>query len=229
LLLASDEVSRAAQKIARAAGDYEAAIREFGQFVGRVIDYPAQHAGGLFGDAFYYARVELATRMIRHFDRLVSEQNVTNQRKVSFRIAYPILHAASVEDDEGIQHIFAQLLANAVNADSGVDVQKAFVEAVRMMSPLEAQILAKLVDVPDAFKDESQMIATAGLPDNYISQPPGEQIPDPPEPVAIAVSSLVRNGCLAAAGTWDGGSSIATVSVTPFGTALIKASRPPVR
>lgn len=224
----SDNESKALQETAKTIRKYEPSIRQLGQFFGRIVGRPMEQIGGLAGDVFAITRIELATQYMKRVKRIMSEQGMKDpSRKVAISIVYPLFDAASLEEEDDIQEIFAQLLVNALNVDSGVSILKSFVSVVKSMSSLEMQILTKLVDAPDEFHNEGQTVVTSGLPEQYIAHVAGEQAPKPPEDITLALSNLVRSGCVNAAGTWGGGSTVRIVSVSPFGHALLKACRPP--
>jgi hypothetical protein len=147
-------------------------------------------------------------------------------RTAPLNVVYPLLEAASIEQEDDLQQLFAALLVNAIDADSGVSVLKSFVDVVRTMSPLEARILAKLVDTPPKFR-RGEMIITGVLPEEYVEHSKDREPPSLPENVELALSNLVRNGCIYAAGTWGGGTSLQVVGVTPFGHAFMRACRSP--
>ena len=117
--MASDE-TKAVQEVAKAAREYRPEVREFGAFVGRVIGRPAEQFGGLVGDVIAGVRLELGLRFKGRVDQLMREQGLDGPtRAAPLAVAFPLLEAATLEDDEDIQELFAQLLVNAVNADSG--------------------------------------------------------------------------------------------------------------
>lgn len=223
----SDEEAKAVQEIAKTISNYEPALRELGGFFGMVLGRPAEQVGGLVGDLFSALRIELALRFKRRVDRMMTEQGLDGPKEpVAIGVVYPLLEAASLEEEDDIQEMFAQLLVNAVSAHSDMAILKSFVSVLKTMSSLEAHILTKLVDAPSEYVLEGHMVITAGLPSVYLHHEAENEPQQPGEETLLGLANLMRNGCISGAATWGGGISMRMVSVTPFGFALIKACRP---
>lgn len=228
-MILSDEEAKAVQEVARTARKYEPDLRELGTFIGRVTGRSGEQFGGLVGDVLAMMRIELALRYKRRVDRIMKERKLHEPtRHAAINIIYPLLQAASLEDDDDIQEMFAQLLVNAIDADSDVTILKSFVDVVRTMSSFEARILVKLVDVPQDYRVEGTSILTGGLPDEYQRYEKNKGFRVPKGTLALALSNLERNGCIKASDMWMFGSSLGCVDVTPFGLALLQACRSPV-
>jgi hypothetical protein len=136
------------------------------------------------------------------------------------KAAIPLIEAASLEEDDELQDLFARLLVNGTDPDSGVNAKRTFVTILQDFGRLEARLLQMLCDAPG----NPFTIKTAGLPDHYMDDVKAEEnLALPSEEVAVTLSNLARLGCIAPAGTWDGGSTVAAVSVTALGRALYRA------
>jgi hypothetical protein len=61
---------------------------------------------------------------------------------VRLRLAYPMLQAASLEDDETLQELWANLIANAMDPTYAEKIHPAYVEIIKQLSADEALILA---------------------------------------------------------------------------------------
>ena len=137
----------------------------------------------------------------------------------------PLIEAASLEEDDDLQDIWARLLANAADAESGVDVQRRFVTILQDFNRLEAQVLSMLASEPEEVR--SKVIHTAKLPDRVIShkevsgrdENPGAPTAD----VELALWNLVRLGCVASSATYGGGASVHAVRITKLGVAMVEA------
>ena len=58
-------------------------------------------------------------------------------RPVAMNVAFPLLEAASLEEDDGLQDIWANLLVNAADRNSGVEVKRALVSILQDFSAME--------------------------------------------------------------------------------------------
>ena len=99
-----------------------------------------------------------------------------------------------MEDDEHLQELWENLLVNATNANSQVEVKRSFASILEDLSPLDATLLEKIYAFP--YDDEANGIWTEGLPDSVsIKIPEGERAPS--EDVQVSLGNLSRLGCLA--------------------------------
>ena len=136
------------------------------------------------------------------------------------KIAIPLIQAALLEENDELQDIWARLLVNAADADSGVNVERALVTILQDFGPLEAQLLRVIHDAPPE-KYPHGAIETSGLPSAYVG--PKEDPDLPPEPVQIGLWNLMRLGCIEPGGTWDSLVGVTRVRITALGRALVRA------
>jgi hypothetical protein len=105
-----------------------------------VIGPPAKATGQLLASPIHMMQAELFLRFVPRYKRLVKQAGIS-ERQVPFRIWFPILQSASIEEDNSMQETWAALLANAANPRSNVEVTTAFVEVLKQISPLEGKLL----------------------------------------------------------------------------------------
>jgi hypothetical protein len=229
LLMLTDEESKAVQEAAKAAVELKSEIRSFGEFMGTIIGHPLRQAGGLIGDGLGILRMEIAFKYQKRVERIMIERGMNGpQRTIPLSVAYPLLEAASLEEDNDMAEMFAQLLVNATNKDFDGYIPKSFVETVRRMSPLEALILRRMVDAPDEAKTDGGFLYTGSLPERYGSRPEpyDNEYVEPVAPVALALASLMTAGCIELMTTIDGSIVHFQGAVTLYGKELIRACSP---
>ena len=239
------EASKAVQELAKTTGQGLGIMQKSGKFVSRFVGGPLEQAFGIIEDKLKYHRWE---RQVRYMDRanaFMAERGSQMQfRPVPLNVAIPIFEAASLEEDDDLQDLWARLLINAADAESGIEVKRGLVSILQDFSQMEARLLQAIHDappmqsnvstkeVPGPLDVDGRMIArpmngdvpTKGLPNEYLE--PGEEEEDPglpPEPVQIGLWNLMRLGCIESAGTWDSLVGIKRVKITELGKALIKA------
>ena len=69
-------------------------------------------------------------------------------RPLQLKFAIPLLQAASLEEDDYLQDLWAKLLVNAANESSGVDEKRTFIDILERLTPIEARILEKVYSLP---------------------------------------------------------------------------------
>jgi Abortive infection alpha len=68
----------------------------------------------------------------------------------SLKFAIPILEAAADEENEGLQDLWARLLAAAMDPKRRDGMRQAFVETVKHMDPMDALVLGAIPQAKDA-------------------------------------------------------------------------------
>jgi hypothetical protein len=146
-------------------------------------------------------------------------------KPVEPKFGFALLEAASLENDDDLQDMFARLLANATTEGTGVEARRAFVSILSDLTPFDARLLRMIYDAPR--HTAGLPIRTANLPDGYVEAKPIGARDDPPsKDVELSLWNLVRLGCVNEAGGWDGTSSVALVMLTELGGRLIEACTP---
>jgi len=220
-----DEEAKAAQEIAKATGKITDAAREVGGFIARYIGGPLEQGLGIFEDKLKYMRWERLQRLIERSEKYLRERGLTEPtRPVPLKVAIPLFQAASLEDDDELQDIYARLLANAADAKSGVDVRRTYISILEDFGPMEARVLRVIYDAPDSALG-LEGVWTKELPERALSlmpdDPDGEgRLPD--KETQFVLMNLARLGCLET-GTLMGGNPLTLVFITPLGEGLIEA------
>jgi Abortive infection alpha len=217
----SETSAEAVKEVAKTAGKAIDAASGVGRFLARVIGAPLEELGGMWFDHVRYLRAERLIHLHRRFDELRAAAGLSGDlRRVEPKVALSLIEAASIEEDDDLQDLYARLLVNLTNPGNAVEAKRAFVTILQDFGPLEARLLQMLCDAPGA----PQTVQTAGLPHKYLDETNVEgNVRSPSEGASLALWNLARLGCVAPAGTWGGGSTVAVVSVTELGRALYRA------
>lgn len=216
------ETAKAVQETAKVTGKAIDATRDLGGFFARVFGGPLEEAGGILNDQLKFWRAERALRLARRFEDIRLQYEISSPiSPVPLNFGIPLLEAASLQDNDQIQDMFARLLVNATNPQTKVEARRAFVSILQDFGPLEALLLEKLCRTPKEGFLEGSSIMTANLPDAYGSK--GDEDNRPSPEVQLALWNLTRLGCVEPAGTWGGGSTVSVVTLTELGRELFRA------
>lgn len=107
------------------------------EIVRQVAGPSAAEVGLMFGDAVRAWRFKNAVRLLENVKRVASESHL-ELKPVAPRLLFPILDAATLNEDEDLHARWVALLANA--ATTG-DVLPSFPEILRQLTPEEARFL----------------------------------------------------------------------------------------
>lgn len=212
------------EEVAKTTGKVVDAAHEAGGFLAPLIRRPLEQASGIVEDWLTYVRWERLQRLMERGNRFLRARGVTTPtRPVPLKIAIPIMLEGSLEEDDELQDIWAQLLANAADASSGVEVQHVFLSILKDLSSQGARVLGLIYSVSES--DAQIGIWTACLPDRLVlgkDQPTGiEEFPSPA--MQLVLGNLGRLGLISSAMTWGGGSNFKSIYQTALGREFFKA------
>ena len=239
------ETAKAIQAVAKTTGQGLEIVKDSGAFIAKFIGGSLEQGFGIIEDHLKYVRWERQRRLVDRANHFMAERGSRMRfRPVPLKVAIPIFEAASLEEDDDLQDLWAWLLVNAADAESGVEVRRRLVSILQDFSPIEARLLQAIHDAPpmssngptktlpgppdlDGRETGRPMkggVPTKGLPHEYLE--PGEEEEDPglpSEPVQLGLWNLRRLGCIESAGTWDSLVGIRRVKITALGKELVKA------
>lgn len=137
-------------------------------------------------------------------------------------VGIPLLQAGCLEDDNFLQDIWANLLVNAGDADSGTSVRRAFVSILEDLGSLEVRILEAIYTTPGGVGTVT--IWTRYLPERALLEEPPAEDRLPAAEIRLALGNLDRLGCIESAMAWGGGgTALAAVYKTVLGDAFYSA------
>lgn len=109
-------------------------------FVGKLIGAPAEVSAGILTDTLRDFRAGNLERIYTKWEKKIADKGVSQAafEALPVGIGYRLIEAASFEDDDGVQELWAGLIAS--NVDPG-SIKKGHIETLRSLGPLEAKIL----------------------------------------------------------------------------------------
>jgi len=143
-----DEEAKATKEVAKTACKAIDAGMELGKFLSKFIEGPLEQGIGIVEDKLKYMRWERQVSFMEKAMKTIANRGLTvPNRTVPLKIAIPLFQAATVEDDDDLQSVWANLLVNATDKDSGVEVRRSFVSILQDLSFVEVQILEKIYSI----------------------------------------------------------------------------------
>ena len=215
---ATKEIAKTVRKAINASGS-------FGRFIATFISGPLEQGIGIFEDKLKYMRWERQLRLMKKAEELLNYIGLdAPTRPLPLKFAIPLFQAASMEEEDDLQDLWAQLLVNAGNIDSGVSLKRTYIDILESISSLEAHILNKIYSLPFA-EMQHKGVTTADLPhQTRVACSDDKREPRlPNEEVELALANLARLGCIAQARTLGGGEFFGVVNPTLLGKSFIEA------
>jgi hypothetical protein len=130
----------------------ETVSEPFRKLLDQLLGPAATEVGLSLGDSAKVWRFKRQIRLFQEVKRLV-DQSGEDIKPIAPRLFFPILEAASVEDDDEMQTRWAALLSNeAINTGS---VHPSFIDILKQMAPRDARFLDRLFDWHEAHPTSS--------------------------------------------------------------------------
>lgn len=187
------------------------------------------------------ARVWRMRRFLRLFEKVKAMAEIAGieVKPVAPRLLFPILDAASLEDDEDLQRRWAALLTNAATTDFTTDVLPSFPDILRQLTPAEAQFLDRVeyevVQDETASRERLKLQMPELHGEAYVNCPlRRDTLASAP---SVMLGNLQRLGLLTPYGERDFEHDgklkvnifepINYLYLSPFGKAFVRACRPP--
>jgi Abortive infection alpha len=196
-----------------------------------IFDEPLKAAGNLLGNEIKYIT---SVRAISLYERWCAKMEAsglhTPTREIPLKFAFPLLTAAITEEDDDLQEVWANLLVNAGDAATEMELRTAYVEMLRGMSGFDVLNLSKLAEeqLSAPAGRLGFYVVTANLPHSARGIDSGAT-DEPPKEVAISVANLARLGCVAPTSGFGGGINFGLILVTELGLAFYRACSAPAK
>jgi hypothetical protein len=166
--------------------------REVGGFISKFIVGPLEQGMGIFEDKLKYMRWERQIALIDKVNKKMSERGLDEPTQVvPMKITIPLLQAASMEEEDNLQELWANLLVNAADKECNVDIVHSFISILKELTWLDAQILDTIYSF-----NENVQIWTWKLPDEVVTEDPKSNFCTPLEEETFSLEVLCRLGLL---------------------------------
>lgn len=132
-----EESAKAVQEAAKATRTGIEATQQLGGYVSRIINEPVEAVVGMLGDRLKFMRAERQLRLADRWREILNERNIQGTlRVVPPKLALPIIENASLEEDDELQDLWANLLASAVDPNYNGKIRSAYIDIVRQCLPI---------------------------------------------------------------------------------------------
>lgn len=218
------------KEIAKTAGKIVDAGDKFASFIVRFSEGSLKEGFGIIEDKLRYMRWERQIRLMQKAEEYLDEVGLAAPtRPIQFKFLVPLLQAATLEEDDYLQDLWAALLVNFANTDSNVKITMSYIDILEKLSPLEAKILQTIYALP--FEEMKHAgIVTTELPERAFKRSDDNQVNDNQAEeskmstdIVLALANLSRLGCLNSARSWGGGEIFHTVNPALLGKHFVEA------
>lgn len=218
--------SKAIEEVAKTSGKGIDAVKKFCNFIAEYTSGSIREACGIFEDKLKYARWENQARLMRKAKEFLKKNGLDAPNKaLPFKLAVPLLQAATLEDNDYLQDMWAKLLVNSTSQNSNFDLQRVYIDILERLSPFDAEILEKIYSIPYKTVLHKQIV-TSALPDS-VEVPKKElgKAAEPDDSIKISLLNLDRLNCIFIAKSMGGGQLFGIVHQTLLGNNFIEACK----
>ncbi len=219
------ETAKATQEVAKTTAKALETSEKFGRFIANYIAGSLEQAMGIFEDKLKYMRWERQLRLMDRADEVLKNRGLYEPlRPIPLKLAIPLFEAASLEDNNYVQDLWTNLLVNASDPQSTIELQRSYIDILEQLTPLEAKILEQLYSL--SFEESQHKgIITGDLPDEVkVFNGQGDKgLKEPNLEVKLALANLARLGCVSPMKTFGGGEVFTYVNPTYLGKKFVES------
>ncbi len=216
----NDDLVEAVKDIADVAGSTAKAIEKIektgtGKFIGRVFGEVIENGVGMVGDAIKFKRFELHFRHVEKTKENLKKRgidwDVDQMKTVPPKVAIPIFENASLEEDDELHTLWSNLLANALDENSGLEVNRVQVSILKELEPIDVLVL-KMVFSEKMERFPGKDLSEIRFEKTKIAQAVGADI----KAVEMSLLNLMRVSCIKPGLVETGGLSFGDLKNTVY-------------
>jgi Abortive infection alpha len=175
-------------------------VRRAGGFLGGVFEPASKELGHLFGDQMKFWRFKNAVRILEKAQALVEARGLRpdQMKALGFGEGLLLLEAASMEEGDEVQELWARLMANAVDPSAATKAEKVYVDILKSVSAREAvflDLMAQIEEKGHSFKS-IEAIDAFGSEMSALAESKWRKYSE--DERAVSVQNLVRLRCITA-------------------------------
>lgn len=144
----SNDEENEIKQIAKTANKAMDLAAKAGSFIDSIVGGGIKELGDSFHDWATYYRFKNLISIQDMVYAIYKERKILNKHtKIPARLAIPLINEASIEDNEQLQKMWAQLIANSTDPNLSTNVHPAFIEVLKQLQPDEAIIIRELTKI----------------------------------------------------------------------------------
>jgi len=194
------EESSTGKEIARTAHKAIEATEKLGRFIAKALGEPIDQASAMLADRIRYMRWEQQVKLIDRCQEIIKKRKIEGKQVIaSPKALFPLLEAASLENDPGLRELYSQLLASFVDPSKVEIIRTGFVEIVKQLEPIDAKVLQVIyINFVKQQEDTGSRTSTRRSPNSYQMRKRNivSTIPLADSVYEAAVDNLIRLRCI---------------------------------
>jgi hypothetical protein len=227
----SEEWAKATQELAKFGTTCVEKVGDLGDYVSKKLDEPIDVAAEILTSRLKFVLFKNNEKIKYKVNKILNEKKVSNVRSLPPKLGIQMLEYACLEEEEYLQDIWCNLIANSLDPNFDMEIKYAFIDILKNLTSLDAKILKYIYD---ASVDKSKLYQITESNENQINiNKIIESIEAQDIEIKLSLYNLKRVQCV-----WNYPSLIRnketkhatfipnadeSYTLTPLGVALIKA------
>ena len=218
------EEAKAVQEIAKTTSKVVGASERVGSFIAKYTHETLEAGMGIIADKVKYMRWERQCRFLKRSEEFLEKEGLTSRIKpIPLKHIIPLLEAASLEENDSLQDLYAKLLVNISTDNEEEILVRSFIDVLERFTPKMVHIFNNVyrtqLSTSDAEKIDGIYVKNTlpeDITDIYIAGGYSDEN-------GLAWNELARQNCLRVTRTKKNGVIRMTAGHTMFGMALYAA------
>jgi hypothetical protein len=143
------------------------AAEKMGGFFSKILHEPMTEAVGIIGDKLRFMRWQRKLRIVDEVNKTLDQRDITNTRPIPPKLAIPILEQACLEENDELQDLWRNLIANSLDPNFKMEIRYTFIEIIKSMTPLDAKILKYIYEITDETNKTNHTTNFRGYPVDF--------------------------------------------------------------
>lgn len=241
-----EETAKATQEVAKTVSNALDKSEKFGTFITKYFGTTMEQSIGIFNDKLKYWRWENQVNLISKANQKMEKLGIDIPiKQIPLKLGLPLIEAASLEDDNELQELWANLL---VNSSTEFSLERSYISVLEQLSSVEAQILVsiysklkysrlsiyridsmylpkfiRIKEIKQSFIEKKEKIIIDTISDNE------ECSPIIQNNTYLALVNLARLNCIEGTATHGAGTNYTLINPTYFGAKLYDAVKEPTK
>ena len=167
-----DEIAESAKAIQESAKTVRAGIeatQQLGNFVSRITTEPLETVMGILNDKLQFIRWERKLRLAERGREILDQRGIEGPlRPIPYKLALPIIEHASLEDNDELQDLWANLLVSAVDPKFDGLIRSAYIDIIKQLEVVDVHLLNAVYESYHQWREERRLLLEGKTPsDNY--------------------------------------------------------------
>lgn len=162
-----EETAKAVVETAKLGTTTIEAAEKMGGFFSKILHEPITEAVGIIGDKLKFMRWQRKLRIVDEVNKTLDQKGVTSTRPIPPKLAIPILEQASIEENDELQDLWCNLIANSLDPNFKLEIRYAFIEIVKSMTSLDAKILKYIYEATKEINKTTNTTNFRGYPVDF--------------------------------------------------------------